>query len=217
MVPLVGEECGKVAPRAPMPAVSSPSQRVLASRPSRRTLPTSGDALGGTMARPPRIRDSSNLPRQRGNKSPKAGTGSKMRRVKAAGNSSQGAGHPLKSRPGSPHGMPVEEDVEEQSETRTTVKPKRNVRKTSDVAAGKKKQTRTASADEKTEKRRAKRAAHAEPEDTKGGKRPPGTKPGRHTGLPASTRRASTTGEAKRRKRTGGGFAGTKRAATVPV
>lgn len=167
------------------------------------------------MARPPRIRDSSNLPRQRGNKAPKAGTSSKMRRVKAAGNWSQGAGHPLKSRPGSPHGIPVEDDVEEQSEARATVKPTRNVRETSDVADGKKKETRKPSADETTAKRNAKRAAKAEPEETADGKRAPGTKPGGNTGQKASTRKAKTTGEAKRSKRRGGGFAGTKRAATV--
>jgi hypothetical protein len=172
-------------------------------------------------------RDSRNLDRNRGKEHAKAGTGKRTRRIKAAGNSAQGRGHAIKSRPGSKFGMPMSEDAEaeeaqperKQSDARASAKPKRNVTKRPDVVAGEnsgqKKQTRTTSAKKKTAKRNAKKAAKATPAETKGGKRPPGTKPGRHQGMNASTRRASTTGEAKRRKRTGGGFAGEKRAATT--
>jgi hypothetical protein len=166
------------------------------------------------------IRDSRNLGRPVGKQHAKGGTTKKTRRVKAAGNSSQGRGHAIKSRPGSKLGMPTSEDADaedelsprKQSDARAPAKPKRNTRRTSDVAAGKKKQTRTTSPAASTAKRKAKKAAKADPADTRGGERAPGTKPGRHTGRDASIRRASTTGEAKRRKRTGGGFAGEKRA-----
>ena len=163
--------------------------------------------------------------REHGQRREKAGTGSKVRRLKkkVAGNASQGRGHAIKSRPGSPHGMSMEEDASQEERTppskrrdaRASAKAQRNFRKNTDEGDGKKKQTHSTSADAKTAQRKAKHAAKAEPEDTKGGRRPPGTKPGRHTGRTASVRQASTTGEAKRRKRTGGGFAGEKRAATT--
>ncbi len=132
-----------------------------------------------------RIRDSRNLGRPVGKQHAKGGTTKKTRRVKAAGNSSQGRGHAIKSRPGSKLGMPTTEDADEEealpdrkeSDARAPSKPKRNTRRTSDVAAGKKKQTRTTSADETTAKRRAKKAAKAGPAARRGGKRPPGTKP----------------------------------------
>jgi hypothetical protein len=172
-------------------------------------------------------RDSRNLDRNRGKGHAKAGTGKRVRRVKAAGNSAQGRGHAIKSRPGSKLGMPMSEDADaeekqpdtQQSDARASAKPKHNVTRNPDVVAGKqsgkKKQTHSTSAKKKTATRNAKKAAKAAPAETKGGKRPEGTKPGRHQGMDASTRRASTTGEAKRRKRTAGGFAGVKRAATT--
>ena len=89
-------------------------------------------------------RDSSNLDRNRGKEHAKAGTGKRTRRVKAAGNSSQGRGHAIKSRPGSKHGMAMSEDADaeeqqpenKQSDARASSKPKRNVTKRPNVVAG---------------------------------------------------------------------------------
>jgi hypothetical protein len=172
-------------------------------------------------------RDSRNLERGRGQQHGKGGTGKRVRRIKGAGNSAQGRGHAIKSRPGSRHGMPMADDADaeeaqpqgRQSDARAAEKPKKNYTKTPDGVSGeksgKKKQTRTKSADETTAKRRAKKRAKATAEETTGGRRPPGTPPGRHTGRTVSTRAAKSTGEAKRRQRTGGGFAGTKRTAST--
>ena len=131
------------------------------------------------------IRDSRNLGRPVGKQHAKGGTTKKTRRVKAAGNSSQGRGHAIKSRPGSKFGMPTSEDADaeealpdgKQSDARAPAKPQRNTRRTSDVAAGKKKQTRTTSPAATTAKRKAKKAAKAGPAARTGGKRPPGSKP----------------------------------------
>jgi hypothetical protein len=141
-------------------------------------------------------RDSRNLDRNRGKEHAKAGTAKRTRRVKAAGNSSQGAGHAIKSRPGSKLATETNEDEPEatqpegqQDDAGASAKPQRNYTKRPDVVAGEnsgqKKQTRTTSPAKTTAKRNAKKAAKAGPGATKGGKRPPGTKPGRSRGASA--------------------------------
>lgn len=150
----------------------------------------------------------------------KAGTGKRVRRNQLSGNAAQGRGRALKSRPGSKKGMAMAEDAEQEEQqpqrlrkdARADAKPKRNIRRTSAPARAK--------TDGKPERPPRKvpdkpgNAREGEPTETRGGAkevaRPSTTSRSRRRAQPD---RAESTAEAKRRKRTGGGFAGVKRAA----
>jgi hypothetical protein len=132
----------------------------------------------------------------------KAGTGKRVRRMKYAGDGARGRGHALKSRPGSKLGMPMAEDAEaedalpekQRKDARAAAKPHRSTRRNETPDGDRRSRkpstaTDTARANVAAEKTATKRA------------------PTRSQNTPEST------GEAKRRKRTGGGFAGEKRAA----
>jgi hypothetical protein len=149
----------------------------------------------------------------------KAGTGKRVRRMKLSGNAAQGRGRALKSRPGSKKGMAMSDDAnaedaqpeKRQKDARADAKPKRNVqrRPVSDKRSGTK---RDAGPPPPKLADKPGNSRAGEPTTKHSTTPPPKTK-----ARPArATKRAASTGEAKRRKRTGGGFAGVKRAAPQP-